>query len=75
MLFTECPSIYWQTDVNFLTKYLRLRDWDVKKAFDVIKRIYKIKVIIKKYTKNYNKKTSHINVPTKVITTLIASIN
>lgn len=46
-LMANYTNIHFQMDQNFLTKYLRAADWCVQKAFDLMKRIYKLKVRIR----------------------------
>lgn len=46
-LMANYTIIHFQLDQNFLTKYLRASDWCVQKAFDLMKRIYKLKVRIR----------------------------
>lgn len=38
------PSIRFQTDNFFLTKYLRYTDWNSRKAFEAMCRYYELKV-------------------------------
>lgn len=38
------PSIRFQTENYFLTKYLRYADWNPRKAFEAIRRHYELKV-------------------------------
>lgn len=43
-LMMDYTRIRFQTDQYFLTKYLRAADWSPQKAFDQMRRIYKLKV-------------------------------
>lgn len=43
-LMADYRKIHFQTDQYFLTKYLRAADWCAEKAFNRMRRIYKLKV-------------------------------
>lgn len=43
-LMLDYPKIRFQMDQYFLTKYLRAADWNPQKAFEQMRRIYKLKV-------------------------------
>lgn len=44
-LFALNPKINFQTDDYFLTKFLRVYDWNAQAAYDAIVFLYELKVI------------------------------
>lgn len=42
-VFLEYPSINFQQDINFLTKYLRMSDWNPQEAIEKIIYAYRLK--------------------------------